>query len=467
MSLRARLLALLVALAALGILLVGGVSYAALRSYLSDRVDRQAVSALNDVYHELDAIHGHRGFGPPPGGPGGPGGSIPEGTYGALLDIDGRLLNDTTFAFGDDERDEPAIPADLPISREADHPLTLDEKGYRFIATHTPEGGTVIAAVPLGDFTSTLHRLLRIQVMVALGVLALLAAAAFWLARLGLSPLERMGRTAGAIAAGDLAQRVEPATERTEVGRLGLALNRMLGQIETAFAERTASEERLRTFLSDASHELRTPLASIRGYAELYRIGAARDPADQEKAMTRIEAEAARMGVLVEDLLTLARLDEERELLRQDVDLTALASDAVDAARVSAPDRAVSLDANGAVVVEGDPDRLRQVVDNLVRNALTHTPAGTAVEVHVARDERSAHLDVRDHGGGLPPGDPAALFERFWRSEGGRERGKAGAGLGLAIVAGIVEAHHGSVEAGDAAGGGARFSVTLPLSAGV
>jgi two-component system OmpR family sensor kinase len=464
MSLRARLLALLVALAAAGLLVVGATSYAALRSYLSERVDRQAVTALDEVYHQLDAIHGHEGFGPPPGRPGGPARSIPEGSYGALLDTDNRLLNDTTFAFGENEHGTPRIPERLPISRDAADPRTIDTDGYRFIAAHTPEGGTVIAAVPLTEFSSTLNRLLRIEAIVGAAVLALLAAAAFWLVRLGLSPLERMGRTAGAIAAGDLSQRVAPADERTEVGRLGLALNRMLGQIETAFAERTASEERLRAFLSDASHELRTPLASIRGYAELYRIGAARDPADQEKAMTRIEAEAQRMGVLVEDLLTLARLDEERELLREDVDLAGLARDAGDAARAAAPDREVSLQAGGPAIVEGDPDRLRQVVDNLVRNALTHTPPGTPVELRVAREEHSARLEVRDHGPGLPPGDPAALFERFWRAEAGRERGKAGAGLGLAIVAGIVAAHHGSVEAANAPGGGARFSVRLPLS---
>ncbi|MEA2126843.1 MAG: two-component system, OmpR family, sensor kinase, partial [Solirubrobacteraceae bacterium] len=436
MSLRARLLALLVALSAAGLLVVGGVSYAALRSYLSQRVDRQAVSALQEVYVDLDRIHGEHGFGPP-GRPDGPERSIPEGTYGALRDKDDRLLNDKTFAFRDHGHKKPTIPARLPLSSDPDTPHTIDSGGYRFIAARTPAGGTIIAAVPLTDFTSTLNRLLRVELIVAAAVLALLAAAAFWLVRLGLSPLERMGRTAGAIAAGDLTQRVEPATERTEVGRLGLALNRMLGQIETAFAERTASEERLRAFLSDASHELRTPLASIRGYAELYRIGAARAPADQEKAMTRIEAEAKRMGVLVDDLLTLARLDEERELLREDVDLTALAHDAVDAARVAAPDRPVTLDANGPVLVEGDPDRLRQVLDNLVRNALTHTPDGTAVELRVARAADRAQLDVRDHGPGLPPGEPAALFERFWRAEAGRERGKAGAGLGLAIVAGI------------------------------
>ncbi len=458
MSLRARLLVLLVALSAVGLVVVGSVSYAALRSYLSDRVDKQAVSAVLPVLHELS--EGNRGpfFGP------GPGVQVPDGTYGAIRDSNGKVTAEKTLSFGSYGSEKPDPPAKIPTTTTDDNPRTVDHDGYRFLAAPLRGGGTLLVGVPLEDFSSTLNRLLVIELIVAAAVLLALAAAAWWLVRLGLSPLERMGRTAGAIAAGDLSRRVEPTTERTEVGRLGLALNRMLGQIETAFAERTASEERLRAFISDASHELRTPLASIRGYAELYRMGAARSEADQHKAMSRIEAEAKRMGVLVDDLLTLARMDEERELLREDVDLSELTRDAVDAARAAAPDRAVTLAANGPVVVEGDPGRLRQVVDNLVRNALTHTPDGTPVDLRVARGEREAQLEVRDHGPGLPPGDPSALFERFWRAEGGRKQGKAGAGLGLAIVAGIVEAHRGEVTAADAPGGGARFTVTLPLS---
>jgi two-component system OmpR family sensor kinase len=239
----------------------------------------------------------------------------------------------------------------------------------------------------------------------------------------------------------------------------------MLHQIEGAFAERAASEERLRGFLADASHELRTPLASIRGYAELFRMGAARDGAEAEKAMSRIEQEAARMGVLVEDLLVLARLDEVRESVREPVDLAELARDAVADARATAPDRDVALSLGGdETVVLGDEDRLRQVVGNLVRNALVHTPAGTAVEVAVRREDGHAEVEVRDHGLGLPAGDPEALFGRFWRAEGGRERGRAGAGLGLAIVAGIVARHGGTVRAADVPGGGATFVVRLPLS---
>ncbi|HWM12028.1 MAG TPA: ATP-binding protein, partial [Solirubrobacteraceae bacterium] len=260
---------------------------------------------------------------------------------------------------------------------------------------------------------------------------------------------------------GDLSHRVEATDPRTEVGRLGIALNAMLDRLEEAFGRRQQSEDRLRRFLADASHELRTPLASIRGYAELYRMGAARSGEGVERSMRRIEDEAARMGVLVEDLLTLARLDEIAEAPHTEVDLAALAADAVADAAAVAPDRAISLDATGRAIVLGDAHQLRQVLGNLLRNAVVHTPAGTPVEVRVVAGP-NVRVSVRDHGPGLPGDDPAALFERFWRAEGGRERGRAGAGLGLAIVAAIVEAHGGKVAAADAAGGGAEFSVVLP-----
>jgi two-component system OmpR family sensor kinase len=320
----------------------------------------------------------------------------------------------------------------------------------------------IVVALPMGEVDQWLHRLLLVESLVIAGVLAGLAVVALFLVRLGLRPLDRMAATADAIAGGDLGRRVEPATERTEVGRLGLALNAMLGRLERAFAARQASEDRLRRFLADASHELRTPLASIRGYAELFRIGAARTPEETEKAMARIEHESARMGVLVEDLLTLARLDELRDPVRSEVDVAELARDAVDDARAIAPERAIDVSAEGRTVVLADPHQLRQVLANLLRNALVHTPAGTPVEVRVAGRGDDVELEVRDHGPGLPDTDPERLFDRFWRAEGGRERGRAGAGLGLAIVAGIVGAHHGSVTAGDAPGGGARFSVRLP-----
>jgi len=238
----------------------------------------------------------------------------------------------------------------------------------------------------------------------------------------------------------------------------------MLGQIERAFSDRQQSEDRLRRFLADASHELRTPLASIRGYAELFRMGAADDPATLKRAMTRIEAEAARMGVLVEDLLLLAQLDQAPEPRRIPVDLLELAEHAVDDTRVIAPEREVHLHASHAATVLGDPDQLRQLLANLTRNAVIHTPPATAIELGLRLEGTSAVLEVRDHGPGLPPDAGAQLFDRFWRTEGGRTRGRGGAGLGLAIVQAIVSAHGGEVRAQNAPGGGALFAVTLPLS---
>jgi two-component system OmpR family sensor kinase len=338
---------------------------------------------------------------------------------------------------------------------------------YRVLAepTHDHPDTTTVVAIPLREADATLASLLRVEALVIGGVLLLLGGIAWWVVRLGLRPLDRMGETADAIAGGDLSQRVSPATERTEVGRLGLALNAMLGQIEKAFEERQASENRLRQFLADASHELRTPLSSIRGYAELFRIGAARKPADTEKAMGRIEDESARMGALVENLLTLARLDQVPEIARHPVDLAALASDAVDDARAIAPDRDIALHADPPVTVLGDQSQLRQVLGNLVRNALMHTPGGTPVELSVRMAGGDGVVEVRDHGRGLPTDDTGVLFERFWRADPGRERGRGGAGLGLSIVQAIVDAHGGTVSAANATGGGASFTISLPATA--
>jgi two-component system OmpR family sensor kinase len=337
---------------------------------------------------------------------------------------------------------------------------------YRVRAFPRPDGlGLTVVAMPLTDADQALHRLLEVEGLVIGVVILVLALIAWWLVRLGLRPLARMGATADAIAAGDLSRRVSPADERTEVGRLGLALNGMLTQIERAFADREASENRLRRFLADASHELRTPLASVRGYAELFRIGAVRDSVETAKAMTRIEQEPARMGALVEDMLRLARLDQLPEPSRAPVDLSKLLADAADDARVSAPNRSISVAADGETIVEGDASHLRQIVGNLTRNALVHTPDGTPIELRVSRADAKVTLEVRDHGPGLPTSDPALLFERFWRADPDRGRGPAGAGLGLSIVAALVTAHAGTVRAENAEGGGARFLVTLPAYA--
>jgi two-component system OmpR family sensor kinase len=320
-----------------------------------------------------------------------------------------------------------------------------------------------VIAIPLREIDDTLSSLLEVEALVGGGVLLALIVLAWWMIRLGLRPLDRIGATADAIAAGDLSRRVEETTPRTEVGRLGLAFNGMLQQIEQAFAEREASAERLRRFLADASHELRTPLASIRGYAELFRIGAVTGPDDTAKALSRIEGEAARMGLLVEDLLTLARLDEMPEPRRGRVDLSELAQDSVADALAIAGEREISLDAQAPAMVLGDPHQLRQVIANLMRNAVVHTPPGTPIEVTVAVEGGAAAIRVRDHGPGLPPDASDAIFERFWRADPGRGRGKAGAGLGLSIVNAIVTAHGGSASAANAPDGGAVFTIRLPL----
>ncbi|HEX5225735.1 MAG TPA: HAMP domain-containing sensor histidine kinase, partial [Solirubrobacteraceae bacterium] len=378
----------------------------------------------------------------------------------------GTVVNHVLIKYSQSEAvpDAPSIPARIPLGRL----FTVGSTGssglqYRAYAQHDPEdAGVTIAAVPIREVSDTLHRLLLVEALVIAGVLLALGVTAFFVVRLGLRPLSRMELTAGEIAAGELSRRVSPTDERTEVGRLGLALNGMLDRLERAFAERRDSEDKLRRFLADASHELRTPLASIRGYAELFRMGATSEPHELELAMRRIEDESQRMGALVEDLLTLARLDETREPLREEVDVAQLARDAVTDARATAPQRTISLDAPEGALVAGDPHQLHQVLANLMRNALVHTPPGTAIEVRVAGLPGRVRVSVRDHGHGLPGGAAERLFDRFWRAEGGRERGPGGAGLGLAIAYEIVAAHGGHISAADADGGGAVFAFVLP-----
>jgi two-component system OmpR family sensor kinase len=317
----------------------------------------------------------------------------------------------------------------------------------------------------LTETRQTLGRLLGVEAFVSLAVLVVLAVAAWFIVKRDLRPLETMAVTADAIAAGDLSRRVEPAEPRTEVGRLGLSLNTMLGRIEEAFAERAATEDKLRRFLADASHELRTPLTSIRGYAEVFERGAKDDPEDLELAMRRIEEESKRMSVMVEELLVLARLGEGREPERAPVDLARVVNDAVSDARAAAPERAIELDAAESLTVIGDDAQLRQVVANLLGNALRHTPDDATIRLRLAPDGDSAALEVADDGPGLGPDVAAKVFEPFYRADASRTRQTGGAGLGLAIVEAIVEAHGGRVTLRTALGAGAVFTVRLPLAA--
>jgi two-component system OmpR family sensor kinase len=401
---------------------------------------------------------------PGPGLP--PGGRpvVPSGTYAELRDPDGMTLAtiqpwDSTTA--------PALPDGALASDESQLLTTGSTDGSgRWRVSVSPsdhrDGNTVIVAVPMDELEASLRRLVLIEAAAAIALLLALATGAWFVLRRGLRPLEHMATSARSITAGDLSQRVEPADNRSEVGQLGLALNTMLGEIEVAFQEREATEQRLRQFLADASHELRTPLTSIQGFAELFRVGGEKSPVDLAIIMRRIEEESARMKVLVEDLLLLARLDETRPVERQPVDLAVLAADACTDAVASDPERRVTLDAPRPVVVEGDQDHLRQAIANLVSNALAHTPPRTPVEVAATRDNGMATVTVRDHGHGLGEDALRHVFDRFWRAD--QARVGSGSGLGLSIVAAIAHEHGGSVDASNAEGGGARFVLSLPPS---
>ncbi|HKG28727.1 MAG TPA: HAMP domain-containing sensor histidine kinase, partial [Thermomicrobiales bacterium] len=307
------------------------------------------------------------------------------------------------------------------------------------------------------------------RALVVVGVLALAAAslASWWVIRHGLHPVDRMVETAAAIAAGDLSRRVPDADPDTELGRLGTALNEMLGQIEAGIQERAAGEARLRRFVADAAHELRTPLTSLRGYAELYRQGALPTGEAVSNAMGRIESEGARMARLVDDLLLLARTDQGRPLEKEPVDIVRLAREATDDFAAADPGRPLISDLDGTAVVLGDPIRLRQAIDNLLANVRAHTPPGTPARVSVHRNGRWAEVTIADEGPGIPAQDQPRVFERFWRGDPARGRTAAGgAGLGLSIVDALVRAHGGAVVVNSALGQGTEFTMRLPLDTG-
>ncbi|MEV5504386.1 HAMP domain-containing sensor histidine kinase [Nonomuraea fuscirosea] len=397
---------------------------------------------------------------------------------------------------------EPAVPA-RAVAVPPPGPFTVPARSgageWRTLVLRLPDGNRAAVSISLADNRATVRQLLLIEAAAGALVLVLLGALAHAVVRLGLRPLTRMERTATAIAAGDLERRVSDSDPRTETGRLGHALNVMLGRLAEALRQRERSERRLRHFLADASHELRTPLTSIRGFAELYRHGRdERDPA-VARLLSRIESEAERMGVLVADLLLLARLDQERALDLTEVDLHVIAGDVVHGARARHPGRSIELVLNEPARVIGDEHRLHRVVENLVGNAVAHTPEEAAVRVLVGeRDPATALVAVRDEGPGIDPEHLPHVFERFYRagppgvpggdfadgpggggggsggggsrtggpggSDGGRTGGRGGGtGLGLAIAAALVEAHDGRIEVRSRPGRGTVFQVLLPV----
>jgi two-component system, OmpR family, sensor kinase len=390
----------------------------------------------------------------------------PSNFYVRYITVDGHM---TTVV--NDSNAEPALPSNNDVGPEPITVGSVDKSGiqWRVVSVRAPSGRLVTVAYDLSEIQQTVRSLVLLQFGIGAAVLLVLGVAGSWVVHRSLRPLTEVEKTAAAIAAGQLDRRVPERDPRTEVGRLSQALNGMLAQIQRAFASSEASaerartsEERMRRFITDASHELRTPLTTMRGFAELYRQGAARD---MEMVMARIESESRRMGLLVDDLLLLARLDAQRPIERHRVDLLALASDAVHDAQAVAPNRNITmevLDGPGTPEVLGDEPRLRQVLGNLVTNALQHTPESADITVRVGTDADDAILEVVDEGPGMSQEDAMRVFERFYRTDSSRARISGGSGLGLSIVDSLVNAHGGMVTVTTAPGQGCRFFVSLP-----
>lgn len=383
----------------------------------------------------------------------------------------GKVLVQSLSGYADAPDAPPALPAipsaaaDRIKGRIVTLPAVDSSLDYRVLLRPGPRDSTIVTAASLAPVEDAVNNLVRTLVMAGLLALAVASLVSWLVIRRGLRPVDRMVETAAAIADGDLSRRVPDADPETELGRLGAALNEMLGQIEAGIREREATEARLRRFVADAAHELRTPLTSLRGYAELYRQGALPTTDAVTNAMGRIESEGARMARLVDDLLLLARTDQGRALEKEPVDLVRLAREAAGDFAAADPARPLARDLEGSAVVVGDPIRLRQAIDNLLTNVRTHTPEGAPARVSVRRNGSWAEVTVADDGPGIADDDQPRIFERFWRGDPARGRTAAGgAGLGLSIVDSLVRAHGGSVSVASSPGRGSSFTLRLPLA---
>ncbi len=499
MSLRLRLLLAVGAIALVALVVADVATYSALRSFLYKQIDQSlaqqrlhlavnpATGTANCWKPGVEAFNaGNSGSGPdaPEGGGGAPS-NFPN-AYGigyiAVTTTHGTVVDGLTCAaYVGDRAYSPQLPNPIsgfttqPVGTQVAYVTASSTKqggpDFRVQATELQNGDVFIQAFSLGTTTSTLHTLLLIELAVTGGALVLALAGGWWLVRLGLRPLEDVEATADSIAAGNLDQRVPGAEQSTEVGRLARALNVMLERIQAAFSARLASEARLkeseqhlRQFVADASHELRTPIAAVSAYAELFERGAAEHSDDLPRVVSGIRTETARMERLVNDLLTLARLDEGVPMERAPVELVSLASEAVRTATAVGPEWPVRFWAAHPVEVVGDKDRLRQVVDNLLANVRAHTPVGTTTTVRVEQDGDQAQVEVRDTGPGMPADEARRVFERFYRVDQARSRISGGSGLGLSIVAAIVAAHGGTVSAASSPGHGMTVTVRIPMS---
>ncbi|MGY2743654.1 ATP-binding protein [Arthrobacter sp. UYCu723] len=465
-SLRSQLVAIMTALMLVALTATGAGTLTLLHSYLQGQVDDKLKAAVDSV-RQQKSFSQLQEQNP----------NIPT-DYSLMLFSPGL----PPYPFGGDKESHPDIKnisaAEARVRQQAPYQVRgTDDRNWRVVALSVVDSNertsVVVIGLPLAPVDSVMEH--AVLVMVGVGLLTLVLAffIATWSISRSFRPLARVEKTAAAIAAGDLSRRVEIENPNTEVGRLGSSLNAMLAHIETAFAARMASESRMRRFAADASHELRTPLVTIRGFSELYRHGALSTPEDVATAMGRIESEAKRMGTMVEDLLLLARIDEQRPLQQKPADLLLLAHDAMVDTQASERSRTISLTGldggpAGPAPVLGDEAKLRQVVGNLVGNALRYTPEGTPIElavgVRTSEDgSRQSVFEVRDHGPGVPDEEASRVFERFYRADTSRTRETGGSGLGLAIVAAIVGSHSGTVRVEKTDGGGATLVVSLPF----
>jgi two-component system OmpR family sensor kinase len=479
-SIRRRLVAIMVGLLLLAFLLSGGAVFGAVQDWRSHHVDELLTGAAGHVATTLSAsttqgaaprLAEAVGVSEPLWHELARRGDVPA--FFQLRQANGPAVA-TVAMSGQPTLPEPLVTGPSPGDQGPDDARFVsvtDTEGTPWRARVAPVSSTSdnVLVVAQRDTATTelitrVRNVLAVTSTTSLVVLAVLSAV---LVRRGLRPLDHIAMTATAIGAGDLTRRVAETDERTEVGRLEQALNAMLGQLDRAFGERTRSQDRLRRFVADASHELRTPVATIRGYAELFRRGAAQRPTDLAEAMARIESEATRMGALVDELLMLASLDASRPEHRDRVDLAALALTAVDDARAIEPQRSISLDIeddNDDLVVIGDETRLAQVLTNLLSNVRAHTPVSAPAVVRLRGNESSVELEVVDGGPGLTQTERERVFERFYQARGRTDRvsGHGGAGLGLSIVAAVVAAHGGRTTVSSSDRGGCAFLVVVP-----
>ncbi len=530
-SLRTKITGVTVLLLTAGLLVAGTGTMAVLRNYLLDEVD-SSIAAAGDKLQGTIALTG-TAESPQCSLP-----TLPNDYYLAFLDYDGEVLCNNRVQ---DAAKPDVSTLNLRTVAATTGALTVPSTVvgdqwrvmvYPAVSTTGTDYVTIVIGLDLRGTNAIVSRYAAIFLFFGLTVVILGGALTRLLVTSTFTPLREVEATAARFAEGDFNQRLSGATPNTEVGRLNRSLNAMLGRIDRAFADRAKTIDQMRRFVGDASHELRTPLVSVRGYAELYRMGALTKPEDVAQAMERIEKEAIRMGELVEDLLELARIDEAKPLQLAELDLVPLAQDAALDAMASAPDRVVTvvgtdgpsepptetlvLDvvapaepaprapaattgpiafagatlarltarrarasrAAGEVVTIAEPppaelravvlaeeNKIRQVIANLMGNAMRFTPPGSPIEIGVGVDraERRAIISVIDHGEGIPPQIREKIFERFWRADSSRQRATGGSGLGLAIVAAIVSAHNGEIEVVETPGGGATFRVKLPL----